>query len=357
VTVAEGDHQRVHVGVGYGTEEKARVDGEYHHVNFFGGARTAGVHARWSSLDRGVRADLTQPYLFSPTFALGVEGQQWYTFTPAYESIVSGGKITVAQSLSRLTKWSVSIQSEFNSSRIDPDLLGDLPTYLELRDDLIALGLDPTTDSQDGTLNAVAADFDRSTADNLLNPTRGYQIVLHLESAGRWLPGSFNYVAFTADGRHYQPIGKRIVVANRVQLGTIDGRDEPGSVPFSRKYFLGGASSMRGWGRYEVSPISGSGLPLGGNSLFALSSEVRAALVGNVGGVLFADAGNVWAKEWDFDLADLRYDMGAGIRYRTPIGPIRFDVAYQLNPIDGLVVEGDTTPRRWRIHFSIGQAF
>ena len=49
ITVAEGKHQRVNFGVGYGTEERARFDGEYHHVNFFGGARIAGVHARWSS--------------------------------------------------------------------------------------------------------------------------------------------------------------------------------------------------------------------------------------------------------------------------------------------------------------------
>ena len=62
VTVAEGNHQRVNFGVGYGTEEKARVDAEYHHVNFLGGARSAGAHVRWSSLDRGVRLDFNQPY-------------------------------------------------------------------------------------------------------------------------------------------------------------------------------------------------------------------------------------------------------------------------------------------------------
>ena len=66
VTVAEGNHQRVNFGVGYGTEEKARVDAEYHHVNFLGGARSAGAHVRWSSLDRGVRLDFNQPYFFAP---------------------------------------------------------------------------------------------------------------------------------------------------------------------------------------------------------------------------------------------------------------------------------------------------
>ena len=92
VTVAEGKHQRVNFGVGYGTEEKARVDAEYHHVNFLGGARTAGVHARWSSLDRGIRLDFNQPYFFAPHFSLGGEGQQWYTFTPAYQVRGTGGE-------------------------------------------------------------------------------------------------------------------------------------------------------------------------------------------------------------------------------------------------------------------------
>jgi outer membrane protein insertion porin family/translocation and assembly module TamA len=358
VTVAEGDHQRVNFGVGYGTEEKARVDGEYRHVNFLGGARSAGVHARWSSLDRGVRVDVNQPYLFSPKLSLGADGQQWYTFTPAYESSVSGVKMTMTHHVNRLTRWSFAVQSEYSSSKISPDLLTDTETYLELRDDLIAIGLDPTTDSQSGTLNGIATDFARSTADNLLNPTRGYQLALHAETAGRFLPGTFNYAAFSADARHYRPFGERFVVANRIQVGSIDDQgDDPANVPFSKKYFLGGASSMRGWGRYEVSPISGSGLPLGGNSLFVVSSEARAALFGNLGAVLFFDAGNVWENEWEFDLTDLRYDVGLGLRYRTPVGPIRLDYGYQINPIEGLVVEGDTTPRRWRVHFSIGQAF
>jgi outer membrane protein assembly factor BamA len=223
---------------------------------------------------------------------------------------------------------------------------------------LIAVGLDPDTLEQRGTLNAVGFDFQRSTADNVLNARRGYQLALHAEAAGKGLPGTYNYTATSVDGRHYLPVSDRIVIANRVQLGNINAAgDDPAQVPFAKRYFLGGASSIRGWGRYEISPLSRSGLPIGGNSLFAFSSEARLALRGSLAGVLFLDAGNVWEHPWTLDLGDLRYAVGPGLRYQTPIGPVRVDLGIQLNPIDGLLVNGETQKRPWRIHFSIGQAF
>jgi len=353
VTVAEGNHQRVNFGVGYGTEEKARVDAEYHHLNFFGGARTAGAHARWSSLDRGVRVDFTQPYIFTPHFSLSGEGQQWYTFTPAYQSKTSGGKAVLTHRNSAQTSWSASFTSEYVNSSISQLAQEDL----SLRDELIALGLDPRTGSQVGTLNALGFDFQHSTADNVLNAHRGYQVAFHAEQAGKFLPGSYNYYGLSADGRHYLPIGDRFVAASRLQLGNIDpiGIDQL-NVPLSKKYFLGGATSIRGWGRYEISPLV-EGLPVGGNSMFSFSEELRAVVHGNLGGVIFLDGGNVWDRSFAFDLGDLRYAVGAGLRYQTPVGPFRFDYGYQLNPIPGLLVNGEPSDRHWRIHFSIGQAF
>ena len=70
VTVTEGKHRKVNFGFGYGTEEKARGEVDWRHVNFFGGARTAGVFARYSALDRGVRLNFRQPYFFSPRLFL-----------------------------------------------------------------------------------------------------------------------------------------------------------------------------------------------------------------------------------------------------------------------------------------------
>jgi outer membrane protein assembly complex protein YaeT len=356
VTIAEGNHQRVNFGVGYGTEEKARIDSEYHHVNFFGGARSAGLHARYSRLDRGVRADFNQPYFFAPHFSLGAEGQQWYTYTPAYKSIVRGVKMTLMHRQNERTSWGVFINSEHSSSQIDPAFANsaDFPEFI---DELISLGFDPTTLEQNGVLNALGFDLHHSTADNVLNARRGYQVGFHVEEAGRLVPGSYNYYAASADARHYLPLGERLVVASRAQVGNIRpiGQD-PGNVPFSKKYLLGGASSIRGWGRYEVSPLA-DGIPVGGNSMVAMSAELRANLFGKLGGVLFVDAGNVWEESGTFDFTDLRYAIGPGLRYQTPIGPIRFDVGFQMNPIPGLLVNGAEQKRPLRFHFSIGQAF
>jgi outer membrane protein insertion porin family/translocation and assembly module TamA len=353
VTVIEGKHQRFNWGAGYGTEEKARTEGEYRHVNFLGGARSAGVRGRWSSLDRGVRFDLLQPYLFSPRVSLLTDAQQWWTYTPAYRSVLTGGRAIVTRRPSDTTSWSVSVTGETNSSTISDETLRDPRLF----DDLIALGLDPTTGRQEGTFTAIGFDYQRSTADSLLDARTGYQLAFQVEHAATWLPGSFSYSAVSSDVRHYLPVGSRLVVANRAQMGAIlPANDDQANVPFSKKYFLGGATTIRGWGRFEVSPLL-DGVPVGGTSLFAMTSELRAQVTRSAGAVLFFDAGNVWDEARRFRFDELRYSAGVGLRYRTPVGPIRFDVGYQLTTIPDLRVDGQPQARPWRLHFSIGQAF
>src|SRR5581483_1886487 len=148
-----------------------------------------------------------------------------------------------------------------DNSLVTEDVFKD-PTK---RNALIALGLNAQTGEQVGTLNALGFDYQHSTADNILNAHRGYQLAFHAEQAGRIVPGTFNYYSFSADGRHYLPvIGDRVVLASRLQVGNISpvGSAET-NVPFSKRYFLGGATSIRGWGRYEISPLD-AGLPIGG---------------------------------------------------------------------------------------------
>jgi outer membrane protein assembly factor BamA len=286
--------------------------------------------------------------------SLGWLGQDWLTFTPAYHSTVVGSTVTATYQETRRTSLSFSITTEHDRSSIAPDVLSDLT----LRNNLIALGLDPETGEQNGTLNALRFEWRTGTADNLLDARRGYQLAAYIEQAGRILPGTFRYTAVSADGRHYLPLSNRLVLASHLQMANIAApAGDPAAVPFSKRFFLGGATSIRGWGRYEVSPLSDSGLPIGGDSLLLFSSELRSRIHGNFGGVAFVDLGNVWAGSWAINPGDLRYAIGAGLRYQTPVGPVRFDYGYQLNPIPGLVVNGTPQTRRWRLHFSIGQAF
>jgi outer membrane protein insertion porin family/translocation and assembly module TamA len=353
VTVAEGPKNRVNFSVGYGTEEQARVEAEYHRLNFLGAARSIGAHVRWSSLDRGAQFDFTQPYLFNPRVSLSWTGQDWLTFTPAYQSTVFGTTVSAVFQPDRLTSVSFSVTAEHDRSTIADSVLTD-PT---LRNDLIALGLNPETNAQSGTLNALKLEGRHATTDNLLDSRTGYILSASVEQAGGILPGGFRYTGVSAEARHFLPISSGVVWANRVQAANLAApADDPGAVPFSKKYFLGGATTIRGWGRFEVSPLA-AGLPIGGNSVFLFSSELRAHIAGNFGAVAFLDTGNVWAASWGIRLNDLRYAVGTGLRYQTPIGPLRLDWGYQLNPIPGLLINGEPQTRRWRIHFSIGQAF
>jgi outer membrane translocation and assembly module TamA len=91
--------------------------------------------------------------------------------------------------------------------------------------------------------------------------------------------------------------------------------------------------------------------------MFEGSSEVRFPVAGKVAAVVFLDLGNAWLQSWDFNLNNLRYDVGPGLRYMTPVGPVRVDFGFQLNPIPNLRVNGEPEQRTWRVHFSVGQVF
>ncbi len=102
VTVTEGKHRKVNFSFGYGTEERGRVEADWRHVNWFGGARIAGVRARYSGLDRGVKLTFKQPYLFSPKFSFGLQGQYWHNDEPdLYVLDNVGGRATITREFGR----------------------------------------------------------------------------------------------------------------------------------------------------------------------------------------------------------------------------------------------------------------
>jgi outer membrane protein assembly complex protein YaeT len=349
ITVKEGDLNQFSYSFGYDSEKQVYGDAQWRHLNFLGGGRSTTIRGRWSSIDRGGEGLFYQPYLFTPRLSLQLSAGAWHVDEPVYTVSSIGGTASVSYLLGRLNRVSATYLQQSERNRVNEDVVAD-----ETSTGLPA-GLDPFELEQDGVLAALRFDAVRDTTVDAESPRTGYRTLLRVEKAGGWLPGVFAYRnVFTADS-YYHSAGP-VTLAGRVQFGTIDAAVES-AIPFSRRYFLGGAETLRGWGRFEVSPLSSAGVPVGGRTLLVANAEMRFPLTRALSGVVFLDAGNVWADTWKLDLGDLRSNVGIGARVATPFGLVRIDAGYQLTPIQGLRVNGEPQDRRWRIHVSLGQVF
>jgi outer membrane protein assembly complex protein YaeT len=360
ITVAEGKPRRIRLGVGYGTEERARGSINWQHVNVAGRARRFETEAKASFLDQSLSVTFIQPYLARPGWSLNVSALAESIRQLTYDSKSYGGSATINYHHERggtpaheplRYDLHFTYRNEFLRYGIREEFLGDL----DRREERIALGLDPDTGRGEGTLASLDLDLQRVAVDDAFQPRRGSVLSAHVEHAKPWLGGTYDFNEVSGDGRLYIPVGP-IVLANRVSFGVLSSEDVS-KVPFSKRYFLGGATSLRGWGRYQVSPLDEGGLPIGGRTRAEASSEVRFPLTEKLSGVFFVDAGGVGGGDWNVEDLRIRFDVGPGLAYRTPIGPIRADFGYQLNPIEGLVVNGRPSTRRWRLHVSFGHAY
>ncbi len=161
-------------------------------------------------------------------------------------------------------------------------------------------------------------------------------------------PPCGNFLRFLGRNSTYHQLTKKLILARSTQFGDIYAFRFTGpaqsAIPLAERFFGGGGSSNRGFPENGAGPRDTStGFPLGGTALLFNQTELRFPLIGdNIGGVLFHDAGNVYSSlsnisfRWkqrnvqDFDY--MVHAAGIGIRYRTPIGPLRLDLAYSINP-------------------------
>ncbi|MCY4397914.1 MAG: BamA/TamA family outer membrane protein [Gemmatimonadetes bacterium] len=394
VEVVEGDARRVRTEGGLDSAECLNVEGRWASRNFFGGGRILQAQARISNLlasvlqstplcaqagtgDFGqvnwrVGADLNQPTFFSPRTNLLVglfaerQSRKNIFVRDAY-----GLDIGMSHALGVNSFANVRLRPELNRLAAAEVIL--CATFLACApEDIEVL-------SAANWLSPVAVSFNRDETDELFNPTRGFRGVVDLEFADEFTGSDYSYFRAFADGSIYRAIDSRTVLALRLRAGRINpggfeglvspGQQLPEVVPPQKRFYGGGANSIRGFAQSTLGPRSlsigveellrrpgagrgptclpaavrdltcdGSPLaasdvfqvrPIGGLATVEANAELRFSLGdGPWSGAAFVDMGQVWPH--GLTLEDLEVAPGVGLRYNALFGPIRLDVAYSF---------------------------
>jgi translocation and assembly module TamA len=331
ITVSERKRHVIGGAVGYSNTEGLGAEIYWRNRNLFGGAEQLHLSAGVSRVitdalnpDFRVTGKFIKPAVFDPLtdFTLRVEG--YHETTEAYEVTAAEAEVGLTRIFSDTVSGSLSL--ELARSR----------------------NVDDEGTTSDHLLLSLPAKLVMDTRDDRLNPTQGFYTELLVEPAYDFLKDKA-FATFGGDLAAYRAFGPtdRFVLAGRVATSILTVDDVLDVAP-DRRIYLGGAGTVRGYGYKNIAPRDGDGDIIGGRSSILFSGEARYRLNDQIGVVLFADIGSVASSILpDFD--DVKVGVGGGVRYITPVGPIRLDVAVPLQPDDG--------DPALAVYVGLGQAF
>jgi outer membrane protein assembly complex protein YaeT len=340
IELAEKKKHVMKFGLGFGDEDKVRTRLGFQWRNLGGGGRVLDLSARYSLLGYRFDETFTNPAIFGSKFDFvqqsgvqrrdlpGFTDQAYYTQARFERALTPDLQFTFGQGLEFDRPFSIPEQTLVLLEGTEPEKL--------YRASFLLTGL---------RLN---------TTDSELNPKKGELVSLAGECAPTFLGSGLQFSQAILDARKYQALGNTgLVLAARVKSGVIEPMQGTSQIPIYRRFFSGGANSVRGYSLDTLGPRNSAGDPIGGEAVLEGSLELRCPLpiYENLGGVVFMDAGNVFFKIHDMDLGQLKYSPGFGVRYLSPIGPVGVDIAFPTNRID---------PHRdspYQIHFTVGYAF
>ena len=325
---------------------------EFNRRNMRGLGETASASLLLSRLDQRALTAYGQPHFV---------GSQWSSLTsfsverttenPLFAAGLGDASFQVERLISKRSNTRLQIRYDFNKTYLSHLLV---PELVLPRD-------------RNVHLSTFSGSLIRDTRDKPLDAHRGVFSTLTLGITPTALGSSANFGKLTGQYALYKPVHS-IVFANSIRLGLV--KSFSGSfVPTSQRYFSGGGNSLRGFpideaGPQRVVPFCGvlSGqtgpdcinvtVPVGGRQLFILNSELRFPLkiMKALGGVVFYDGGNVYSAISIPNFVDnYTNTVGLGLRYATPIGPVRFDIGHNLNPVNGV--------KSTQYFITLGQAF
>ncbi len=316
-------------------------------LNFLGLGHTVTARGVYSSLEK--RGSLSY---FAPRFR-NVEGRN-ITVTLQYDK-----SLNVRTFASQRVEGSVQLSQQFSKSLTG--LFRFSYRRVSVGSVIIPVLLIPQL-LQPVRIGMLSANIAQDRRDDAGDPHRGIYNTADIGVAGRFFGSQRGFTRALLRNATYHRLTSSTVLARQTQFGVIipfsapRGLTQQQSIPLPERFFGGGADSLRAFPYNQAGPrdvgaplvpggpsSQATGFPLGGNALFFNNVELRFPFLGeNIQGVLFHDMGNVFAtvgrisfRFHQRDLQDFDYmahAVGFGIRYRTPIGPIRVDLAYSLNP-------------------------
>ncbi|MFH1336051.1 MAG: outer membrane protein assembly factor, partial [Candidatus Zixiibacteriota bacterium] len=247
-----------------------------------------------------------------------------------------GGNINFSREYAKRTKvWLTHNYEQVKIYSISPD---ELETYkrekgINVRRKIILFG-------------------EKDNRNNIFVPLNGSYTQIYTEYVGGFLGGDNNFSKSVISWSLYNLLGKmRIlnVLATRIKLGYAQELTYKDYVPTFDRFYMGGASTMRGFKENSMGPADETGTPIGGKIMILGNVEYRRELFWKFGYTLFVDAGNLWNRVKDIKLGNFKLSSGLGLQFFTPVGPLRLDYGRQL-PVK-------KSPKSGRFHLSILYAF
>lgn len=349
IRVRERATRYIKGGVGYGTQSKERVTIGYEDNNFLGNARRLDITATYSGFLTDpdhyrttlLQTALTQPHLFNTTLDGNTNVAREWADRESYDSVS--------------TAWLTSVGKRFNSA---------ITASLRYRYQATRITNVSEQANTPGFTNisAVGPTFTFDKTNDPFLPSNGWRIIGTYEEGLRFVIGDVRFHKLESRvGRYDTPVGQWTFFEG-IQSGIIrpDSTSDHDIIPIYERYFIGGANTVRGYSERELGPRDSNGAPLGGNAFLVGNIETWHPLYKKLNGVLFLDGGQLYATPvghvWphaDFrSINDFRYATGFGFRLHSPVGAIRLEFGYKLNPESGTGFFDRTA-----IHFSIGEVF
>jgi outer membrane protein insertion porin family len=311
---------------------------------FTGDGQDIRLRGEFGSTRKNYLLSWTEPWIFDQPISFGFdlyasEHDKSSSTGYAYDETRHGGDIRLGKEFSETFRGDLTYKIEnVNISDLDSNV------SQSLRDE-----------EGKNTIASAMLQLTQDTTDNKFNPAKGSILTGSIEIAGGPFGGDKDFAKFFNSMSHYETLGPFILELKlRDGIVTTYGGNN-GTVPVYERFFAGGTYTIRGFKERDVCPKDQSGDPVGGGTLAIANVELTAPIIENLKGALFIDAGNVWyvpdsKPDGGVSSGGIRIGVGAGVRIKTPIGPVKLDYGFPVNP-------GNDQSSSGRIHFSMSRGF